>query len=231
MTSNIADVVSAVEPRGVRRAAVSEIVYRTHSKLADLFVGDEIMLNLLRRSSFLAGGAIASLMRKEQPKDFDYWFLDEESANKARYLFDISAARWPQVEVLAKTGNAVTFKMKTADNTVFQFITRVCGKGSPRDVVRTFDFQHTTAYAKFNHGIVFPEDFEYLVDNKLLRVHPYYEGPLNPARLAKFEARGWRLEDPGTVQLHTLARIDDKDDYGNPIDLIFGFNGYTAEDS
>lgn len=173
---------------------------------------DGIFYNDLRRivmsSAYLMGGAIPMLAHGEEPNDWDIWFRTKGEAEECIRLVKTN----PNVKVLAETENALTFVDGRESGKYFknkyQFI-RVRA-GSPTSIGHSFDFTHVTAFAVFRSSLpTFPTDWDEVVSKKLLRLQPYYTGPIHQERINKWVARGYKVEDPGVANLRLLVKADD----------------------
>lgn len=89
--------------------------------------------DLIRTKTFFAGGAIRDMIRGEIPKDYDLFFIDEESVNKFKSLV--------KREFSLKETMIGNFNDR---NSSVQVITLV--SGSPTDVVNSFDFTINQGY-------------------------------------------------------------------------------------
>lgn len=147
---------------------------------------------------FLSGGAIASLIQDTQPKDWDVYFMDEQTQKAVIDTF--IADHTDEIAVLdEKYRDVVGLKneMLITENAVtlingIQFITK--HNGTPENVRSTFDFVHCKPYYDFGKDELYisKEQFD-LCYNKKLKINNDYS--LTIWRGSKFEQRGytWQL--------------------------------------
>lgn len=141
----------------------------------------------------LTGGAIASLLQGESPKDWDFYFTDELSMTKMRdhlvltqtqYIKDVDPAYQESVGVNGKliTANAITMK------TGASFITMMYG--TPKVIKSTFDFVHCTPHYSLADGKLYISESQYdCCVNKKLVVNN--ASAVKQKRIDKFVARGY----------------------------------------
>jgi hypothetical protein len=173
----------------------------------------------IQNSVFVAGGAIASLLTGEEPKDFDVYFDDlSVAARVARYYADIVNKKG--INVVIKTNNEKAsvenyiqskgyfeyikndekndFPVAVITSTAIglfngiQIITKFVGK--PDEIVGNFDFIHTkNCYKLSNDGLVLDKDALVSLLTKELK----YTGSKYPVssmiRTRKFIKRGWNI--------------------------------------
>lgn len=125
---------------------------------------------------YLSGGAIASLLQDEEPKDWDLYC---RSAVAAEAL--IERAKIEQIVVkidekyidsmkldgnLLITANACTLKNK------IQIITKLYGE--PRDIRATFDYKHCTPYYDCGENMLYISEQQYnlIINKKLMLNNP-----------------------------------------------------------
>jgi hypothetical protein len=148
-------------------------------------------------SWYVTGGCIGSLIRGEQPNDYDTYFTNEPEANSLtrlykeddsykNYVKEIDEKYRDQAELpdgRMITENAITL------TTGVQLITK--HYGSP-DIIRgTFDFVHCMPYYSSWDDKLFisPEQY-YLNKHKKLKTNRPKEN-IASSRIAKFTLRGW----------------------------------------
>lgn len=146
----------------------------------------------LTSGTYIAGGAIASLLLNEPVNDFDVYFTDDNTCKYFNNLVNNS------VEGLVKdinenyfgtlikgkviTSNAITLKNN------FQLITKLSGE--PKHVTSTFDFEHCRAYYVPAEDKLFISPLTYnCIMNRKLMVHN--KDTYSTNRLNKFRDRGW----------------------------------------
>ena len=134
---------------------------------------------------FVAGGAIASLVLDEQPKDYDVWFGSLEDWNAAvnGLLGTLPATRMSKY----------SFTYTLPSGKIVQLVrSRV---GTIHEVVSTFDFKHTQGY--YSPGMDVMEYDEEFIKSKALT---FNKGnlchPVNTVqRLLKFSRRGYSINN------------------------------------
>ncbi len=179
--------------------------------------------------SYIAGGAIASLILGEQINDYDMWFRTAEAWDKATAAVkkvasetnELNLENEGKLNIVAETPFALSFRL-TGDPILYQMIkTRL---GDPETTVETFDFQHAQAYflgptteAEYKDDpigeIVFlgynSEDF---IQEKVLLFVGELDYPTHTlSRVPKFAKRGFVVPDQMLVRLiHAIRAADEK---------------------
>lgn len=187
---------------------------------------------ILRKSSFVAGGAIASFIRDEEPNDYDFYINNVNDCYKvARYFLNqmeandceiVKGADGVNIQVphgifkkdkedgvkyqpLVVTANAISF----SDGV--QIVTRF--SDVPEKIVDQFDFLHTRGIYDYNADVllVSPETEKAIEEKRVV-----YTGSLYPLasmiRTRKFMKRGWRINAGQflkiSIQISTLDLQD-----------------------
>jgi hypothetical protein len=139
----------------------------------------------LRQDTFLAGGAIASLVNHQIPKDYDLFFTSDHNLAKFKAIIRVTDQKY------IETDNAITFEFEKKDSYItlnVQFIK--VNVGSPEKVVKSFDFFHCMNYY-YNKSLVikYPDS----ILNRELSFNIYSHNPNGaPGRYKKFVRRGYR---------------------------------------
>lgn len=143
----------------------------------------------------LTGGAIASLIQNEIPKDWDFYFTDWQAMRSFQEHLDtdylkesIADVDEKYKEVVGKDGKMITANAVTM-NSGASFITKIWG--SPDDIRQSFDYVHCTPYYSLavDKLYISKEQFD-ACSNKRLIVNN--KESLKPYRLDKFLRRGYR---------------------------------------
>lgn len=143
---------------------------------------------------YVSGGCIASLLRGEEPNDYDVYFLNQESMNHVVALITGSPDLMRHVadieekyrEVKGKDGKCITENAITMKNGL-QLITRHCGS----KVRHTFDFVHCMPKYHFDdHRLYISEEQYNCCMNKILVVNE--QENFTQQRYDKFIKLGYR---------------------------------------
>lgn len=145
---------------------------------------------------FLAGGALASLMQKSDPKDFDLFFSTSDFPEALWHAGYDKSTKWSV----------------THDKT--QFVHAFTGQ--PKQVVQNFDFVHCQFYADSTNPTVLLGTYESVERVKCRQL--VYLGSAFPIRafmrMKKFIERGWSIDqdnydklvaDLGCVNIDKIA--------------------------
>ncbi len=136
---------------------------------------------------YIAGGAIASLVLDQKPKDYDIWFETLED-----WLETVSLLGQKKHEV---TKYAATCLLPSGKK-----IQLVCNRlGKPEELVKTFDYLHCQSYYLQDGTLKYDEDF---IKKKELNFAGDLCHPVNSLeRMIKFVRRGY------FVPADTLHRV------------------------
>lgn len=148
--------------------------------------------NLPWEKVYLTGGAIASLLQGTQPKDWDFYFVDDDTMHKfEKHLLAYQESiadvdpRYGNYGVNGKmiTGNAITM------NNGFSFIIKVFGE--PNEVKRSFDYIHCKPHYHLKDGNLYisRKQYDCAVRKELVVNNP---SAVKPYRLHKFLERGYK---------------------------------------
>lgn len=144
---------------------------------------------------YISGGAIASMLNKEVPKDFDVYCRDQKAGDAVRELLtrqytaqikDVDE-KYREVDCWKVPGKMVTEKSITMNNNM-SFI--VMHYGEPSEIKATFDFLHCTPHYDIADDKLYISRAQYdSIKSKTLVVN-------NPDRVVmhrieKFITRGW----------------------------------------
>lgn len=141
---------------------------------------------------YLSGGAIASLIQDETPKDWDIYNSSSQDADlvvemvkkKTEYIADVDPKYTEVMGVDGKmiTANAITMKDGTS------FIT-MCG-GEPTEVKKTFDYVHCTPHYEILSKLLWisPHQYHAARYKKLIVNNP---DSIRQCRIDKFLNRGY----------------------------------------
>ncbi|WCF11539.1 hypothetical protein NDS46_31780 (plasmid) [Paenibacillus thiaminolyticus] len=186
-------------------------------KAADHFfesITDEKIKDIFKEQSYIAGGAIASLVNGEEPKDYDFYFKTLEACYQVLEYFlgkvdsdcckiDISDEGKLSICVpdgiyevekgvgkyqpIVITTNAIT--LSDGVQLIHRFI------GCPETIVENFDFQHTKGIYDYKEDqLMIPIEVLDVIQKKKV----VYTGSSYPLasliRTRKFIRRGWRID-------------------------------------
>lgn len=166
----------------------------TGLRFAPFSNGNTSFADIARSDLFLSGGAIASLLQGDEPKDFDiYSHVSLDGLFKTKlidvYLDDIADFDdvYGESEVDGKivTPNAITMKSGV------QFILML--SGTPAQIKKTFDFVHCTPHFSFadNKLYISKKQYDACVNKKLIVNN---HTAVNNRRIEKFKQRGYKLQ-------------------------------------
>ena len=172
--------------------------------LFHVFCADTKLTESIWKSNvFVSGGAIASILQKEKPKDIDIYFNQEPVAinlinwiksNRPEFIDTVDKKYSGTVGVDGKliTTNATTLLLSNTilnGNVKIQLITR--HYGSVEDITSSFDFIHCCTSFKFDDNKLYisPKQYDCIVNKRLLINN---HNSLTDKRIRKFTDRGYR---------------------------------------
>lgn len=142
---------------------------------------------------YLTGGAIASLIQGEKPKDLDFYFTDEAfmlamRAHLLHHKQHIADVDPKYKEVLGENGKMITANAITMDDGA-SFITMIWG--TPEQIKSTFDYVHCTPHYSLADKLLYISPKQYTAAvNKVLIVNN--ESSVKEYRTTKFKERGYQ---------------------------------------
>lgn len=172
---------------------IIDVKLKIKSKLESVFAGPWSSVYLPWEKVFLSGGAIASLIQGEEPKDWDFYFEDLYAMGK--FYEDIKSNHMSSVKDVDPkyaqfvgqdgkmiTANAITMKDMTS------FIVMIAM--DPPHVKKTFDYKHCTAHFSLRDDKLYisPEVYRAAKNKKLIVNNQH---GLKPWREEKFLSRGY----------------------------------------
>lgn len=199
-------------------------VKRVTDKILSSIIDPELK-DLVQNKTFLTGGCFKSIWHGEKVNDYDFYFIDRESADKFKELVnkglqDTSKPFTNQKDLTLHNYNslynprmsqfAITFTLE--EEFQVQFITKYVG--GPDEVVANFDFMHAQNYYVLADG-TFHVDTSHLAD-KELKFNIKASHPINALkRLAKFISQGWTIDDKQLIQMAEAINGLNLDTYEN----------------
>lgn len=148
---------------------------------------------------YISGGAIASMLNKESPKDFDVYCRDQKVGNAIRELLtqqytpEIKEVdeKYREVDCWKIPGKMVTEKSITMENNM-SFI--VMHYGEPSEIKATFDFLHCTPHYDIAEDKLYISRAQYdSIKSKTLLINNVDR--VTRWRIEKFIIRGWKTSD------------------------------------
>jgi hypothetical protein len=140
----------------------------------------------------LSGGAIASLLQGQQPKDWDFYFTDfvmmdrmaTHLKDQREYIADVDPK---YLEVLGDNGKMITANAITMKDTS-SFITLI--SGSSEQIKASFDYVHCTPHYSIKEKKLYISPKQYAAaKNKVLVINN--AGQYKGYRESKFRERGY----------------------------------------
>lgn len=148
---------------------------------------------------YISGGAIASILHGEAPKDFDVYCRDQRVGDAVRELLMLSYEpqikdvdeKYREVDCWKIPGKMVTEKSITMNNNM-SFI--VMNYGQPSEIKATFDFLHCTPHYDIAEDKLYISRAQYdSIKTKTLFVNNVDR--VTQWRIEKFISRGWKTSD------------------------------------
>lgn len=145
---------------------------------------------------YISGGAIASILLNEAPKDFDVYCRDQKAGDAVRELLTSAYSsvikdvdeKYREVDCWKIPGKMVTEKSITMNNNM-SFI--VMNYGEPDKIKATFDFLHCTPHYDIADDKLYISRAQYdSIKSKTLVVNN--PDKLTHHRMNKFVVRGWK---------------------------------------
>lgn len=143
---------------------------------------------------YLTGGAIASLLQYEEPKDWDFYTRNLTTNNALKHWLEnigidsIADVDEKYKESVGQDGKMITANAITMSNGA-SFITMIVGK--PDDVRKTFDYVHCTPYYDLATDILHISKMQYVCCNNKLLVENNPKS-VKDYRQNKFLQRGYK---------------------------------------
>lgn len=139
---------------------------------------------------YLSGGAIASLIQLEEPKDFDFYFVDLDSMVRFQNHLTSCELFIKDIDPKYNTGTSKKGKLITSNAITMDddnsFITLIAG--SPKTLKFTFDYLHCTPHYFDGKLYISERQFDAIVNKKLIVNNPK---TVKEYRREKFIKRGY----------------------------------------
>lgn len=175
-------------------------------KFINLFPG-KLQQDIMRQSSYFAGGCIVSLLQGEKIQDYDIFLTDEQAVDVAKSYFDSMCIFTD--EIVANTENAITVRLPGVE-AVVQIVTRFYG--NPDRVFSSFDFEHCKTFY-IPHAKLANYDLDLIVNKKLVYTGEKDQFPLNTLkRFGKYCSRGYTPDNESVINLVRACGQIDIDD-------------------
>jgi hypothetical protein len=181
------------------------------------------MKHLVKNNAIVAGGAIASLLNHEIPRDFDVYLRNEYALENIAQYYDRSSRHKSYYPVYA-TQNAITL----ADG--IQVILRF--HGEPEQITQNFDFLHCKGFYTMWDGemTIPPESLKVIVNKQLHYVSNKY--PIGSLiRMCKFVSRGWSISPEQIIKIALKVNLLDMTDLNVVEEQLRGMYGEGLSDA
>lgn len=214
----------------IKDATQTKQVLREKHKEICGSIKDYKLRKLFRKNTYIAGGAIASLIRGEKPKDYDIFFKDKETLNQTiKYYANGHNARYSNTNhdntiVAFKTDsnevklmlsreyvasdeenneymNPIVFSNRAITLPKgFQIIMQVDDDVS---ILESFDYVHTMcAYYPYGNKLFVKEEALRAIQENQLIYNLQASNPVGSAkRLLRFLGRGWEVNNKEHLKL------------------------------
>lgn len=140
---------------------------------------------------YLSGGAIASLLQLEEPKDFDFYFEDLHAMAKFQKHLTSCELFIKDINPKYSTGTSINGKLITSNAITMDdnnsFITMIAG--TPKTLKYTFDYLHCTPHYFGGKLYISERQFDAIVNKKLIVNNP---SMVKEYRREKFLKRGYK---------------------------------------
>ena len=167
------------------------ITKQIHTLLDEL---PKVLSDYLYDNAILTGGAIASIMLQETPKDYDLYLSDANHIlwfkqyvmSMDQNLIQDANEKYVDVQMAGKlvTANATTFKNNLQVITMNTAIVR-----------STFDFVHCMPWYSLSNNTLHISIKQYhAIMNKKLIKNENFINSLSIKRIEKYVSRGWKLQ-------------------------------------
>lgn len=183
-------------------------IKRVVNKILNAILDPELK-KLVKEKTFLTGGCFKAIWHNEKVNDYDFYFIDQESADKFKHIITkgLNNSKTPfTIEKDFRLQNyfppakttefAMTFLLE--DDIKVQFITKYVG--SPKTVISRFDFQHAQ-----NYFILKNEEYNINYNSLANKSLIFNEKATHPVhalkRLKKFIEQGWEIEDSELIKI------------------------------
>lgn len=165
---------TTIEKQSVFSAIEKSHILRVKKDLKEKLVDFTLTINKLHnnftRSFFVTGGCIGSLLRDEEPKDYDIYFFAKFKADAVKELYTNDKSYMDQVAVAEETyrdvqvGQMVITENATTLKNGLQLITKHYGE--PDEIRKTFDFVHCLPYYDTRDDMLYISREQYDLNRK-----------------------------------------------------------------
>jgi hypothetical protein len=154
--------------------------------------------SLFNNNTYITGGAIASLIQGEKPKDYDFYFKDAKTMksflgwfsqnNTGGIMAHVKDVDEKYKNIMGKNGKMITANAITLTNDA-SFITKWWGE--PGELRKKFDYVHCLPYydLKTKELYISEKQYEAIINKRLIVNNP--ESVVD-SRKWKFEQRGYK---------------------------------------
>ena len=197
-----------------------------------LSITDDELKHYLEDRCFIGGGAIVSLLKNEEPNDYDVYFTNVEAVEKVLNYYNqtflyMGGNNLSDIKIV---DNKVSFKINVQDvdkkhyNTgcspLFYTKSAITLKnkiqlivkyfGNEKDVIKKFDFQHTHCYYSLYTDKLFISDeaMDCITNKKLVYTAKGFQLS-SFFRMKKFLKRGWDISFPEMLKIaYKISMLD-----------------------
>lgn len=156
---------------------------------------------VLKPQLVIAGGYFASLLQGEEPKDFDYFFIDLQPGDIDKYskaIIDILGTSVTSIGdahyLNKKIGKVINYNPNLKNKYKKQYI--FTDFKSVKELIDHFDYWHCRTYlhVNSNHLYISPLTYECIIKKILIPTDPVNNPPAEWRR-EKFLARGYKEQE------------------------------------
>jgi len=150
-------------------------------------ITDEKIREIIKTKSFVTGGCIPSMIIGEWVNDYDFYFIDPDSAQEVKDYYSSSHPEFvsDRFKINLITENSVNLSDK------IQLVTKFTGE--PEKIVKSFDWKHIKSYYIYPDKIIFSDDVYRLICEKEL-IYTGSKFPLSTLlRVRKYIKKGWTI--------------------------------------
>ncbi len=210
-------------------------------------IADSEVRSVFSRHVFIAGGCLASMIRGDEPKDFDFFLNSKDALYKVVEYFvnqhnqrsyvdrELSVSIWDDGKVTFSVPGGYTKQKGESKTDPVRFSPTditfpnnlqliVVGAETEREIISKFDFVHTMSYYKPNTDEFFmgEDAFNASVSNRLV----YNIADPNPIgaakRMLRFVQRGWEIDHKEHMKiLLNVNKVKDERSFGELKEYTF----------
>lgn len=219
-----------------KRQRVDKILKSLYEEVFKLI--PPFLLEEFKNNTYISGGCISDILSGRIPKDYDFFFTNEESAKKVSSYF-LACMKEEDVDKSSNGKMFIYYGKRPIDCITQNAITLIDNKeriiqlvynfyNKPEEMIKTFDFYHTMAYYEYDKKTKYIRPMLYYIETRIrYNDNTHISGISTLKRVIKLLRRGRAISENSLQAIYEKItkelNVDNIENIKNEINS-FGYN-------